>query len=45
MLTFTIHWKGGCHTQFEIVKPKSAAVAHKTELDDIEISGRRYFEE
>ncbi len=37
MLTFTIHWKGGCHTQFEIVKPKSAAVTQKTKLDDIEI--------
>ncbi len=37
MLTFTIHWKGGCHTQFEMPKPKSRAVTHKTALEDIEI--------
>ena len=37
MLCFTIHWKGGCHTRFEMIKPKSAAVTHKTALEDMEI--------
>lgn len=37
MLNFVIHWVGGCHTQFEIEKPRSADKIHKTNLDDIEI--------
>ncbi len=36
MLNFIIHWKGGCHTEFEMPKPVSAA-KQTTKLADIEI--------
>ena len=44
MLYFTIHWKGGTHTQFEMPKPVSGA-GQKTSLEDIEVirkMGERY---
>lgn len=44
MLSFTIHWKGGVHTKFEMPKPVSGA-GHKTSLEDIEVirkMGERY---
>jgi len=44
MLYFTIHWKGGKHTQFEMPKPVSGA-GQKTSLEDIEVirkMGERY---
>jgi DNA invertase Pin-like site-specific DNA recombinase len=36
MLNFVIHWKGGCHTEFEMPKPVSG-VGQKTALEDLEI--------
>jgi hypothetical protein len=36
MLTFVIHWRGGIHTEFKMVKPPSAA-QQKTSHDDLEI--------
>jgi len=36
MLNFVIHWKGGCHTEFEMAKPVSG-VGQKTSLEDLEI--------
>lgn len=36
MLRFIIHWKGGCHTDFEIPKPISG-VGQKTSLEDLDI--------
>jgi DNA invertase Pin-like site-specific DNA recombinase len=36
MLNFIIHWKGGCHTEFEMPKPVSG-VGQKTSLEDLEI--------
>jgi DNA invertase Pin-like site-specific DNA recombinase len=44
-LHFIIHWHGGCHTRFEIPKPLSGAVLHKTSLEDLELirnMARRY---
>ena len=44
-LDFVIHWHGGCHTQFEMPKPMSGAVVHKTALEDLELitkMARRY---
>jgi len=35
-LKFIIHWKGGCHTEFEMPKPPSG-VGQKTSLEDLEI--------
>jgi DNA invertase Pin-like site-specific DNA recombinase len=35
-LRFTIHWKGGTHTRFEMPKPP-CGVGRKTDLEDIEI--------
>ena len=35
-LTFTIHWKGGTHTQFRMDKPASGT-GRKTAMEDIEI--------
>ncbi len=35
-LKFVIHWKGGCHTEFEMPKPASG-VGQKTSLEDLEI--------
>jgi len=39
MLHFIIHWKGGCHTDFEMEKPRSG-VGRKTSLEDLEIIRR-----
>jgi len=36
MLNFIIHWKGGCHTEFEMPKPPSG-VGRKTSMEDLEI--------
>lgn len=36
MLLFTIHWKGGIHTRFEIPKPPSG-VGRKTSMEDLEV--------
>jgi hypothetical protein len=36
-LRFIIHWHGGCHTAFEMPKPLSGAVAHKSALEDVEL--------
>lgn len=36
VLNFTIHWKGGTHTQLEMERPKSAT-AQKTSFDVLEI--------
>lgn len=36
VLSFHIHWKGGCHTRFEMAKPVSG-VGRKTSLDDLEM--------
>jgi len=36
-LHFVIHWHGGCHTAFDMPKPLSGAVAHKTALEDVEL--------
>ncbi len=44
-LHFVIHWHGGCHTQFEMPKPMSGAVVHKTALEELELitkMARRY---
>ena len=44
-LHFIIHWHGGCHTRFEMAKPLSGAVLHKTSLEDLELirnMARRY---
>lgn len=38
-LSFTIHWKGGVHTRFEMEKPQVGAV-HRTSADDLEIIRR-----
>ena len=38
-LVFTIHWKGGSHTQFEMPKPPSG-VGGKTALEDVDIIRR-----
>jgi DNA invertase Pin-like site-specific DNA recombinase len=43
-LTFTIHWKGGTHTQFRMDKPASGT-GQKTAMEDVEIirkMGARY---
>jgi DNA invertase Pin-like site-specific DNA recombinase len=36
LLHFVIHWKGGCHTEFELPKPSSAIHA-KTSLEALDI--------
>ncbi len=36
VLKFIIHWKGGCHSEFEMPKPPSG-VGQKTSLKDLEI--------
>ncbi len=38
-LSFTIHWKGGTHTQFQMDKPRSA-VGRKTAVADLELIRR-----
>ncbi len=35
-LKFIIHWKGGCHTEFEMPKPPSG-IGQKTQEEDLEI--------
>ena len=34
---FIIHWHNDIHTEIKIARPRSAAKAHKTDKDDIEI--------
>ncbi len=44
-LHFIIHWHGGCHTAFDMPKPLSGAIVHKTALEDRELiakMARRY---
>lgn len=44
-LHFVLHWHGGCHTRFEMRKPLSGALLHKTALEDVELirnMARRY---
>jgi hypothetical protein len=36
MLHFMIHWKGGCHTEFEMEKPRSGA-GKVTDIQDIDL--------
>jgi DNA invertase Pin-like site-specific DNA recombinase len=36
VLSFIIHWKGGCHSRFEMAKP-APGVGRKTSLDDLEV--------
>ena len=36
MLKLVIHWKGGCHTEFEMPKPPTG-VGRKTSMEDLEI--------
>jgi hypothetical protein len=36
MLTFIIHWKGGSHTRYQMLKPQSGK-GQKTTLEDLEI--------
>jgi DNA invertase Pin-like site-specific DNA recombinase len=38
-LCFTIHWKGGTHTRFQMDKP-SSPVGRKTAVEDLELIGR-----
>jgi len=38
-LQLLIHWKGGCHTSFEMDKPRSGA-GRKTSMEDVELIGR-----
>jgi len=39
MLSFTVHWKGGSHTRFEVPKPVGAS-GQKTAAEDVEIIRR-----
>jgi hypothetical protein len=39
MLRFVIHWKGGCHTEFQMEKPR-AAVGKATDVEDVEVIRR-----
>ena len=36
ILQFVIHWKGGCHTQFQMEKPRSG-VGQTTTIEDLEL--------
>src|SRR5437667_6867549 len=36
MLHFVVHWKGGCHTEFEVEKPRSP-VGKSTDVEDVEL--------
>jgi DNA invertase Pin-like site-specific DNA recombinase len=36
-LQFVIHWQGGAHTRFEMPRPRSAAHAHKTDEQDLDL--------
>jgi DNA invertase Pin-like site-specific DNA recombinase len=42
MLKFIIHWKGGCHTEYEMPKPLSG-IGQKTSLEDLEIIRKMAF--
>lgn len=42
VLNFILHWKGGCHTEFEMPKPV-AGVGQKTSLEDLEIIRKMAF--
>jgi hypothetical protein len=42
MLKFIIHWEGGCHTEFEMLKPVSG-VGQKTSLEDLELIRKMAF--
>jgi hypothetical protein len=39
MLHFVIHWKGGCHTEFQMEKPRSP-VGKATDVEDVELIRR-----
>jgi len=39
ILQFVIHWKGGCHTEFEMEKPRSP-VGKATDIEDVELIGK-----
>jgi DNA invertase Pin-like site-specific DNA recombinase len=39
-LHLVVHWHGGCHTAVTMPKPQSAAVVHKTALEDVELITR-----
>jgi hypothetical protein len=39
MLQFTVHWKGGCHTGFQMEKPRSG-IGKATEIEDVELIRR-----
>ena len=39
MLHFVIHWKGGCHTEFQMEKPRSP-VGKATHVADVELIGK-----
>ena len=44
-LHMVVHWHGGCHTAFNMPKPLSGGVPHKTALEDVELitkMARRY---
>jgi len=36
ILSFVVHWKGGCHTAFEMPKPNSKTL-HRTADEDLEV--------
>lgn len=36
ILHFVIHWKGGCHTEFEMEKPRSG-VGRATDIQDVDL--------
>jgi hypothetical protein len=36
MLQFVIHWKGGCHTESQMEKPRSP-VGKTTDIEDVEL--------
>lgn len=36
LLRFVIHWQGGCHTEFTMVRPRSGR-EQKTPLEDVEV--------
>jgi DNA invertase Pin-like site-specific DNA recombinase len=42
-LRLIVHWHGGCHTAFTMLKPLSGAVAHKTALEDVELITKMAF--
>jgi len=36
MLKFIIHWKGGCHTEFQMEKPRSG-IGKTTDIEDVDL--------